>query len=406
MTALPVTTNGGLTYNSRGPVGVQGDITTQYLLMEQMLHELIGDLLFYEEQYFETVDIPEKMNEVVHWEINERQAGNAVWQITEHGYKEVNVFNSKGVAQGATANVDVPSQVIGQSFVEAKPLRYASIAYYTTIAKSVSKRDPIPRLEAEMGKVISEQLDSLAKGAFDVFAQDIFPSAADTVDNDVGATDYFGYSQVIKLELYVRKQKLNPPTGKRFPFIIPHDAQAGLLLDTVTRSVLEATAQRGSPMATIFQEDYIGSLRCFDFFASNRLVPTTNATAVGVNRGYIFTREAIGSLAMQSDAYGQRAKAALNTGPEAGMRAWKEEMPRPLSIFHHEPGSGALGPDPFRNRGALAETHTLGLASLRPGFLIRVMFATSPASDIGIGRAGTAGAVLHTANSGVGYQVP
>lgn len=397
MTALPTALHPlstGDTYNTRGTVGVQGDITTQYLLMETFLHELFGDLLFYNEDWMQVVDIPESMNELVHWEINERQTGNAVWEIGEQGLQTAG-FNSIGGAQ--TLNDPVRGQTIGQTYVEAKPKRYASISYYTVIAKSVSRHNHIQRLEQEMGKVIAEQLDTLAKGAFDSYAQDLYLSASDTTDDHIGATDYFGYVFVIKLETYVRMQKLNPPSGQRYPTIIPLDFQAGLNLDPVTRQIMEATAARGNAMAQSFQAEYIGSLRCFDFFSSNRLTASTNASSVSFGRGYIWTREAIASLAMQSDAYGQRAKQDSNSGPEAGLRAWKEEMPRPVSLIHHEPGSGAIGVDPFKNRGAIAETHTLGLHVLRPGFLIRFMAASTPASDIGVGRAGAAGAVAHIA---------
>lgn len=401
MTALPnalhpLTT--GVTYNTRGVVGDQGIITTQYLEQEQLLHSLFGDLVFYNEDWYVTVDIPEKMNEKVHWEIDERQAGNAVYQIGEQGLQVGSVYNSLGVAQ--TLNAEVPGMTIGQTYVEASPLRYASIAYYTAVSRSVSKRDQKVRLENEMGKVIAEQLDTLAKGAFDQHAQDVYPRADVTTDNLIEATDYFSLAFLIKLEVYVRNAQLHPPKqGGNFPLIVDFGAQAGLLLDPMTARVLEATANRGNEMAEIFKAKFIGSLRCFDIFSSNRLTATTNTLGVDVGAGYIISREAVASLAMMSDEYGQRAQANANSGPMASERDFKEEMPRPVKVYDHAPGSGALGADPFKNRGAIAEVHTLGLHVLRAGWLIKCHFASSGAAgDIGISAtAGTAGAVVHTA---------
>jgi len=387
-TALPTITENGLAYAARGTVasqtgGLDQSMTTQRLEQEQMLHAIFKDLRFYEEQWMETVDIPEKMNELVYWEIEVRQPGNAVYEIDEMGLTKAG-FDSVGAAIGA--GLEVKGMTIGQDSVQASPHRYASIYYYTVLGESVSKRDPVVRGENEMGKVIAEQLDQLVRGAFDAYAQDIYPRAGLVTDAGIAATDFLTYEFLIKLEVYVLSEGLNPPGGsQRYPAIMSLDGQAGLLLDATTKAILSNTAARGSPMASVFEAGYLGSLRCFDFYTSNRIKAIAGTGGVFFGRGYVFTKESLASLAMESDAYGQRAKPSNSPGAGAGGRAWRDEMPRPVKVMRHEPGSGALGRDPFMNRAAIAEVHTLGIFCLRKGFLIRFMYAVSPASTTQLG---------------------
>jgi len=383
-TALPTVTGpDAMTYNARGTVasqtgGLDQSMTTQRLEQEQMLHAIFKDLRFYEEQWMETVDIPEKMNELVYWEIEVRQPGNAVFEIDEQGLTKAG-FDSTGAA--IAAGQEVKGMVIGQDSVQASP-------HYTVVGESVSKRDPVVRGENEMGKVIAEQLDQLVRGAFDAYAQDIYPRAAVTSDAQIAANDYLTYEFLIKLEVYVLSEGFNPPgSSQRYPAVMSLDGQAGLLLDATTKSILENTSARGAPMASVFETGYLGSLRCFDFYTSNRIKATVGGVGGTVNfgRGYVFTAESIASLAMESDEYGQRAKPSNSPGQGANGRAWRDEMPRPVKVMRHEPGSGALGRDPFMNRAAIAEVHTLGIFCLRKGFLIRFMYAVSPASRSNLG---------------------
>lgn len=393
MTALPTGQSGGagVTYNTRGTLGTPTDNTTVRYDQARLIHYLYKNLNFFNQDWMVTVDIPEHQNELVHFDIDLAPTG-AAYQIDEFG-KQTAGTNSIGAAQ--TANADVPGITLNMTYVEFKPKRWALVSYWTAVNRSVSKRDPVAKATREMGLVAAQHLDNLTKGGFDTYAQDYYPLANLTSDTDAdwgtaGAAGQFSYTFLVKLEAAIKNAGLRPPGGgKEYPFILPYDAIANLLVDPNSAQILRDTAQRGSPMAGPFAEGYMGSLRSFALIGTNNL-PTVTAFGTGGtlqgNRGYIFTDEAIGCLAMQSDAYG--------TGPDTtheGMdgHGW-DEMPRPVQVYNIEPGTSGIA-DVFKNLGATAGKYTIGIQSLVAGRLVRVSFLSGTVSDYGIGRAGTVG---------------
>lgn len=395
MTALPVASQGGITtWASRGTVGAQTDNTTQRVEQARMIGYIVKDLRFFNPKWCTEAVVPEKQTELVHWDIGEPATG-AVWLIDEFG-KQATGTNSLGVAQ--TPGAEVQGIQLNMRTVQGSPQRYGSVMYWTARAKSVSKRDPVKWGMQEMGLIVAEQLDALARGNWDQFAQDLYPALNVTSDADTEFTAAmtFTYALCIKIEHYLLQNGLNPPEGMdSYPVIGPIDMMSNLLLDTTTATLLRETTARGTPFAGVFLKGFMGQIRSLTFWSSNRLgdrvAGNLHAGGFYFGRAYIICRDALGVISMTDPEYGKLPSADNSSSQFAGDRGYaQDEMPRPVQLFTHEPGSGALGPDLYRDKGATAEKHTVGFKILKAGHLIRVTFALGASGEIGLGRPGVA----------------
>jgi hypothetical protein len=395
MPALP-TLNG---YNSRTngstiTIGTSYDNTTLRLDDKRVLHAILKDLRFYNPEDYVQADIPEHQNELIHWDVNQRASG-AVFQIDEFGKQVGSVNNSLGVAQ--SAGQDPTGITLNMTYREGRPKRYGSVMFYTSIAKSVSKRDIVAWGEAEMGIIVAEQHDKLVQGIYDAAAQDLYPASNITTDNDADWTTghVFTFGVCVRVAAYLDMQGFRPPHNRdEYPVICSLDAMTSLLLENTTATILRETAERGNPMAGVFAKGYIGSLRGLAFFKSNRMTTVgLGPTAVIPGyRMYICTDEALGVVSMTSQEYGVMADNSTNSKSQDANRDWEEsEMPRPVQVIRHDPGAGTLGQDLYKDKGAIAEKHTIGFEILNPGRLVRVTVAAGAGSDYGVGRAGTTG---------------
>lgn len=399
MAALPT----GSGYNTRGTIGTAHDNTTVRVDYERMIGAVIKDLRFFQPKFMVQKKIPRKNNEVVRFSFMERATG-AVYQLDEHG-KQTAGTNSTGGAQ--TAGADVPTITLGMRTKTATIKRYGSVFLWTAIDEMVSERDIRAWGINEQGLIVAEQMDKLTKGLFDAYAQDLYPDSTITTDDDQQflSTHVFNHAFLVKIRAYLKSQALEPPEGQtNFPMILPYDALSTLIMDDKFRVTLERTAQRRDPVATPFDTLFIGSLAGFDFYESNRILPTSTTTQVAANtfnisRAYVFTKDAVGCLSMEDPDYGVLPNdSGNNRSPEAA-RAVEETMPRPVATIFHDYGSGALGADPFKDHAGVVEKHTVGLTILNVGSLIRCTFAVGDAGRIGVAVA-TSGSVGHAGLDG------
>jgi hypothetical protein len=319
-----------------------------------------------------------------------------VWQLNEAGRQLNGVNNSAGTAQGN--GTEVPSFDLNMTQVEGTIKRYGSVFRWTKIAQSVSKWDPVAMAEEEMGLLVAEHMDALVKGLFDSYATDIYPKSTITAETGANAatfvsTDVFNYAYLIKLEAYLKKQGFRPPNGStNFPVIIPPDAEAALLLDESTQRLLRETSARKDPMASVLAKGYIGSLRSFDLYVSNRLTSSTmgnTGAQFAGGRGYIFTDQALGCMAMEDPDYGKMPTTS-NNKESSNWTRHPEEIPRPVAVQRRDPKVDLN--DPFGDLGLVSEKHTVGFQVLNAGRLIRFMFAMGSSADLSTGvRPGTVG---------------
>ena len=399
MAALPT----GAGYQTRGTIGTAHDNTNDRVDYERMLGAILKDLRFFQPKYMVQKAIPRKNNELVRFSFRERATG-AVYGIDEHGNQTAGT-NSVGGAQ--TAGQPVPSIALNMRTKNATIKRYGSAYLWTANAESTAERELRPWGLSEMGIIIAEQMDALTKGMFDSYAQDFYPEDTVTTDTDpeFTASMVFNYALLVKIATRLEFEGLKAPGGGNFPMILPNDALANLMLDTTFATMLRESAVRRDPVAAPFDTRFVGSLCGFDFFTSNRLVPTatttTNATPATFNiqRAYVYVQDAMGCLSMEDEKYG---KLPNDSGNSSGNRAGQRDIdsnPQPVAPEFLDYGSGRLGYDMFGDHAGLVEKHTFGLTILNVGWLKRITFAQGTAGKIGIATA-TTGTIGHAGLDG------
>lgn len=382
MTALPTSnaldSSNSTLLNIRGTIGADNNNTTYRVENELLIHAILNDLRFWVPEWFVQATIPLHQNELLYFNIQQRGSG-AVYELNEAGRK-------------LSDGTEVPSITLNEDNLTMVLKLYGSIYRYTQRQIAVAKRNPLDIAATEQGIIIAQQMDALVKSLLDTGSQDVYPAAAVTSDADADwdSTMTFDYPLILRLETMIMQQGLRPIKGqKRFPFVLPVDAQTNLLLDPTIAAILNATAVRKDPMADIYLSGFLGSLRCFDFYVSNALpvnISLKSGALTGA-RGYILTDEFAGCASLEDPEY-DLPNNAFNTTGSASAPRWTEwdGNPRPVHMIETKPDHASMA-NAFRTIGAVAEKHAVGFKTLVVGRALRVTFVNGVTGSGSLGLA-------------------